>query len=97
MSSARHLADQFGPPVVVRVGSGNNWRNRCDIDFGRRRFPLLLTLLLAIYGLGLGLASAQLTSTVLQLRCSPSELRTGPRTGLQTARSGGSARRRHPQ
>lgn len=66
-ASARHLAARFGPPMVVLIGLGLEIVGILavlvilDADVS----PLALTGLLAIYGLGLGLASAQLTSTVL--------------------------------
>jgi len=67
-ASARHLADRFGPPVVVLIGLGLEIIGviAAILILDADSSPVLLTLLLAIYGLGLGLASAQLTSTVLQ-------------------------------
>ncbi len=66
-ASARHLAGRFGAPTVVLIGLGLEVVGilatvlLLDADVS----PLALTGLLAVYGLGLGLASAQLTSTVL--------------------------------
>lgn len=66
-AQARHLAARFGAPTVVVIG--------LTIEFvgvivtalllGPDMSPWLLGGVLAIYGLGLGLASAQLTGTVL--------------------------------
>lgn len=66
-ASARHLAARMGPPKVVILGLGLE-------TVGLLALGLLLTsttpvwliaALLVLYGLGLGLASAQLTGTVL--------------------------------
>lgn len=67
-AAARHLAARFGPPVVVLIGLGLEiiGVSVVVLVLGADISPLVLTLFLAIYGLGLGLASAQLTSTVLQ-------------------------------
>lgn len=66
--AARHLAARMGAPRVVIIGLGLEilavgiTAVVLHADFS----PVALTGLLAIYGLGLGLASAQLTSTVLE-------------------------------
>ena len=66
-AAARHVTARFGAPRTVMIGLALE-------VIGVLAFALylrpsssawLLALLLAIYGLGLGLASAQLTSTVL--------------------------------
>lgn len=66
-ASARHLAARFGPPVVVLIGLGMEILGILAVllILDADASPVALTGLLAIYGLGLGLASAQLTSTVL--------------------------------
>ncbi|WP_037364888.1 DHA2 family efflux MFS transporter permease subunit [Nakamurella lactea] len=66
-AQARHLAARFGPPGVVIIGlaleTGGVLLTALVIGTGTS--PWLIAGLLVIYGVGLGLASAQLTSTVL--------------------------------
>ncbi len=66
-ASARHLAAAVGAPLVVVIGLAlRDRRGRRRRPHGHRdRLPWLLAVLLVVYGVGLGLASAQLTSTTL--------------------------------
>ncbi len=67
-AAARHLADRFGPTGVVMLGLALEVVGVVIVALvaGRTLSPLLIAPLLAIYGAGLGLASAQLTGTVLR-------------------------------
>lgn len=67
-AQARHLAARFGSPKVVIIGLALEVVGvlAVAIAIGPSVSPWLLAALLAIYGVGLGLASAQLTSTVLK-------------------------------
>lgn len=66
-ASARHLAARFGPPTVVLIGLTLEIIGICAVTFvlSASISGWWVAALLTIYGLGLGLASAQLTSTVL--------------------------------
>ena len=66
-ASARHLAARYGPPKVVLIGLSLEIIGICAVAFvlSDSISGWWVATLLAIYGLGLGLASAQLTSTVL--------------------------------
>ncbi len=66
-ASARHLAERLGTVNVVILGIGLEIIGvvLTAIFLSPTTSPLLLAALLIIYGLGLGLASAQLTGTVL--------------------------------
>ena len=65
---ARHLADRLGADRVVVLGLGMEIVGVLGmawvLEIGSPLFPMIA--LLVFYGLGLGLASAQLTSTVLR-------------------------------
>ena len=64
---ARHVAARFGAPRVVTLGLALEVAGVAvtALALSRTTSPWLLAITLAVYGLGLGLASAQLTSTVL--------------------------------
>ncbi len=66
-ASARHLAARLGPPTVVIVGLALETAGLAVMGFFiTATTPIwLIAALLVVYGLGLGLASAQLTGTVL--------------------------------
>lgn len=66
-SMARHLAERMGAPNVVLLGLGIEvvGVTAAALLLSASGSPWLLALLLVVYGLGLGLASAQLTGTVL--------------------------------
>ncbi len=66
-ASARHLSERMGAPNVVLLGLGIEvvGVTATALFLGADSAPWLLALLLVVYGLGLGLASAQLTGTVL--------------------------------
>lgn len=65
---ARHLSAAIGSTMVVRVGMGLEIVGVVGIGFmfSQDRSPWWLCAPLVIYGLGLGLASAQLTNVVLE-------------------------------
>lgn len=65
---ARHLAAALGPTRVVRVGMGLEIIGILGValTLDPTRSPYWLMIPLFIYGIGLGLASAQLTSVVLE-------------------------------
>jgi len=65
---ARHLAAAIGPTRVVRVGMALEIIGILGIAFvlSPTRSPWWLVIPLFVYGIGLGLASAQLTSVVLE-------------------------------
>lgn len=65
---ARHLAAAIGPTKVVRVGMGLEIIGILGVAviLSPARSPYWLMVPLFIYGIGLGLASAQLTSVVLE-------------------------------
>lgn len=67
-AQARHLAARFGAPKVVLLGLGLEVLGvlLVALVLGVSTSPWLIAALLAVYGVGLGLASAQLTSTVLR-------------------------------
>lgn len=67
-ASARHLAGALGAPAVVVVGLALEVVGAAvtAVAVGQLWSPWWLALTLLPYGLGLGLASAQLTSTVLR-------------------------------
>lgn len=67
-ASARHLAARFGPPGTVLIGLGLEVVGALTLALlvGPATPGWLIALPLVAYGLGLGLASAQLTGTVLQ-------------------------------
>ena len=64
---ARHLSARLGPPTVVVVGLGLEvlGAGAAALLVGPATAPVLVAGVLVVYGIGLGLASAQLTSTVL--------------------------------
>ncbi|GAB3120802.1 DHA2 family efflux MFS transporter permease subunit [Glaciibacter psychrotolerans] len=66
-SMARHLSERMGAPNVVLLGLGIEvvGVTATALFLGANGAPWILALLLVVYGLGLGLASAQLTGTVL--------------------------------
>lgn len=66
-ASARHLAERLGPPRVVILGLALEVVGvaATALVVGPETAPWFVALTMAVYGLGLGLASAQLTSTVL--------------------------------
>lgn len=66
-AQARHLAARLGPPRVVLLGLALEIGGALATGWvlGPSTAPILIALLMAVYGIGLGLASAQLTSTVL--------------------------------
>ncbi|EMR00143.1 DHA2 family efflux MFS transporter permease subunit [Paeniglutamicibacter gangotriensis] len=66
-AQARHLAARIGPPAVVLLGLGLEVVGIAVMAFllAPTVSVWLMTIPLVIYGLGLGLASAQLTSLVL--------------------------------
>ncbi|WP_308466590.1 MFS transporter [Rathayibacter soli] len=67
-SMARHLSERMGAPNVVLLGLGIEVIGiiATALTLGAHGSPWLLAALLVFYGLGLGLASAQLTGTVLR-------------------------------
>ncbi|NNG18459.1 DHA2 family efflux MFS transporter permease subunit [Naumannella sp. ID2617S] len=67
-AGARHLAGRLGAPMVVTVGLLLELLGVVGVSLTvwRQSPAWLLALPLLVYGIGLGLASAQLTSTVLQ-------------------------------
>lgn len=67
-ASARHLAARFGPPGTVLIGLGLEVVGALTLALlvGPATSGWCIALPLVVYGLGLGLASAQLTGTVLQ-------------------------------
>ena len=66
-ASARHLAARMGPPTVVIIGLGLETAGLLALGLlmTATTSVWLIAALLVVYGLGLGLASAQLTGTVL--------------------------------
>ena len=66
-AGARHLAARLGPPRVVTVGLllELGATVAAAVVIGNAPSVWAITVLLAVYGLGLGLAAAQLTSVVL--------------------------------
>lgn len=66
-ASARHLAARMGPPTVVIIGLGLETAGVLALGLliTSTTSVWLIAALLVVYGLGLGLASAQLTGTVL--------------------------------
>lgn len=67
-ASARHLAERFGAPGVVLIGLALEVAGVVAVALvlSPSSSPWLVAALLVVYGLGLGLASAQLTGTVLR-------------------------------
>lgn len=67
-ASARHLAARFGSPGTVLIGLGLEVAGALTLALlvGPATSGWCIALPLVVYGLGLGLASAQLTGTVLQ-------------------------------
>ncbi len=67
-AAARHLAAKFGSPGTVLIGLGLEVVGTLALALivTANTVPWVLTIPLAVYGLGLGLASAQLTGTVLR-------------------------------
>lgn len=65
--SARHLAARFGSSGTVIVGLTLELAGAVAVALHVRDLghPVVLALCLVVYGIGLGLASAQLTSTIL--------------------------------
>lgn len=66
-ASARHLAARMGPPNVVIIGLALETAGLLALGLliSAHTSVWLIAALLVVYGLGLGLASAQLTGTVL--------------------------------
>lgn len=66
-ASARHLAARLGAPGTVVLGLALEVVGVAAVALaiGAQASPVLIAALLVVYGIGLGLASAQLTSTVL--------------------------------
>ncbi|MGN5734848.1 DHA2 family efflux MFS transporter permease subunit [Arthrobacter psychrochitiniphilus] len=66
-ASARHLASRLGPPTVVIIGLALETAGLLVLALviTASTSIWLIAALLVVYGLGLGLASAQLTGTVL--------------------------------
>ncbi len=66
-AAARHLSERMGAPNVVLLGLGIEvvGVTATALLLSAQSSPWLLAVTLVIYGLGLGLASAQLTGTVL--------------------------------
>jgi len=66
-ASARHLSARFGPATVVVIGLALELAGTLQLAMEERvGEPVwLVVVALVLYGIGLGLASAQLTSTVL--------------------------------
>ncbi|MBC9935956.1 MULTISPECIES: DHA2 family efflux MFS transporter permease subunit [unclassified Leucobacter] len=66
-ASARHLSERMGAPNVVLLGLGIEVVGVAltALLLGAGISPWILAIVLVIYGVGLGLASAQLTGTVL--------------------------------
>ncbi|MFF2273531.1 DHA2 family efflux MFS transporter permease subunit [Agromyces sp. NPDC058136] len=66
-ASARHLSERFGAPNVVLLGLAIEFAGAviAALLLGPEMSGWWLAAVLALYGLGLGLASAQLTGTVL--------------------------------
>lgn len=90
-ASARHLAARLGPPNVVVLGLVLEIVGVAALVLltGPTTAPWLLAVPLVVYGVGLGLASAQLTSTVLA-DVPPAQSGAGSAT-QSTARQLGSA------
>lgn len=90
-ASARHLADRVGAAVVVVIGVGLELVGVVvlAIVVSATISPWLLAAILVVYGIGLGLASAQLTSTTLA-QVPPAESGQGSAT-QSTVRQVGSA------
>ncbi|HIW29062.1 MAG TPA: MFS transporter [Candidatus Luteococcus avicola] len=67
-ASARHLAARFGAPGTVLIGLGLEVAGILvlSLTLGPTTPGWLIAIPLVVYGLGLGLASAQLTGTVLR-------------------------------
>ncbi len=67
-ASARHLAARFGAPGTVLIGLGLEVAGILvlALTLGPTTPGWLIAIPLVVYGLGLGLASAQLTGTVLR-------------------------------
>lgn len=67
-ASARHLAARFGSPGTVLIGLGLEVAGVVVLAFllTGQTSGWIVAIPLVVYGLGLGLASAQLTGTVLQ-------------------------------
>ena len=67
-AAARHLAARFGAPGTVLIGLGLEVAGVVALALllGPDTSGWLVAVPLVVYGLGLGLASAQLTGTVLQ-------------------------------
>ncbi|APT83816.1 DHA2 family efflux MFS transporter permease subunit [Corynebacterium aquilae] len=65
-AAARHLAAAVGATNTVIIGLALEVIGVVTVAMAIEKSPLLVCALLVIYGLGLGLASAQLTSTVLK-------------------------------
>ncbi|MBC9955139.1 DHA2 family efflux MFS transporter permease subunit [Leucobacter sp. cx-42] len=67
-ASARHLAAKFGAPGTVLIGLGLEVLGAVALALiiGPATSGWLIAIPLTVYGLGLGLASAQLTGTVLK-------------------------------
>lgn len=90
-ASARHLADRVGAPLVVVIGLVLEVVGVVAVALvvTPSVSPWLLGAVLVVYGLGLGLASAQLTSTTLA-QVPPAESGQGSAT-QSTVRQVGSA------
>ncbi|GAA3617437.1 DHA2 family efflux MFS transporter permease subunit [Marihabitans asiaticum] len=90
-AQARHLAARMGPPGVVVLGLALEVIGVAATAFVVRpdASPLLIAAAMVVYGVGLGLASAQLTSTVLA-DVPPEESGSGSAT-QSTVRQVGSA------
>ncbi|WP_207203773.1 MFS transporter [Actinomyces minihominis] len=67
-AAARHVAAKFGSPGTVVIGLGLELIGVAALAFivDGTESPWLIAVPLVVYGLGLGLASAQLTGTVLR-------------------------------
>ncbi|HLS62480.1 MAG TPA: MFS transporter [Ruania sp.] len=90
-AAARHLADRIGAPGVVLVGLGMELAGVLLVVLaaGPATAAWLIAAPLVLYGLGLGLASAQLTGTVL--RDVPTEVSGQGSATQSTVRQVGSA------
>lgn len=90
-ASARHLAERVGAPMVVVIGLVLEVVGVAAVAFvvTPTVSPWLLAGVLVVYGVGLGLASAQLTSTTLA-RVPPAQSGQGSAT-QSTVRQVGSA------
>jgi predicted MFS family arabinose efflux permease len=79
-AAARHLAARFGAPGTVLIGLGLEVAGVLALALllGPATPGRLIAIPLVVYGLGLGLASAQLTGTVLQDIPSKSPARDRP-------------------